>query len=88
MRTLAEDTSPEAERVLIELLRRASPARKAQMIASANRASRDLALCGLKMRFPQDSPARLRRRFASLWLGAELAEKAYGPLPADEPARD
>jgi hypothetical protein len=88
MRTLAEDTSPEAERVLIELLRRASPARKMGMIASANRASRELALCGLKMRFPNDSPARLRRRFAGLWLGEELAEKAYGPLPADEPARD
>jgi len=88
MRTLAEDTSPEAERVLVELLRRASPARKIQMIASANRASRELAICGLKMRFPNDSPARLRRRLAGLWLGEELAEKAYGPLPADEPARD
>jgi hypothetical protein len=87
MRTQSPDTSPEAERVLIELLRRASPARKIQMITSANRASRELALCGLKMRFPNDSPARLRRRFASLWLGEELAEKAYGPLPVDEPAR-
>lgn len=86
MRTLAEDTSPETERVLIELLRRASPARKVQMIASANRASRELALCGLKMRFPNESPARLRRRLAGLCLGEELAEKAYGPLPADEPA--
>jgi hypothetical protein len=87
MRTLAEDASPETERVLIELLRRASPARKMEMIASANLASRELALCGLRMRFPNESPARLRRRFASLWLGEELAGKAYGPLPADEPAR-
>ena len=88
MRTLAEDTSPEAERVLIELLRRASPERKVEMIASANRASRELALSGLKMRFPNDSPARLQRRLASLWLGEELARKAYGPLPADESERD
>lgn len=88
MRTLAEDTSPEAERILIELLRRASPARKMQMVASANHACRELALCGLKMRFPNDSPVRLRRRFADLSLGKELAEKAYGPLPVDESARD
>jgi hypothetical protein len=88
MRTLAEDTSPEAERVIVELLRRASPARKVEMIVSANRASQELALCGLKMRFPNEPPARLRRRLASLWLGDELAEKGYGPLPADEQRTD
>jgi hypothetical protein len=88
MRTLAEDTSPEIERVLIELLRKASPARKVQMIVSANQAARELALCGLKIRFPNDSSAQLQRRLAGLWLGEGLAGKAYGPLPGDEPARD
>jgi hypothetical protein len=39
-KSLAEDTVPEAERVLIDLLRRASPARKCQMIASVNLAGR------------------------------------------------
>jgi hypothetical protein len=86
MRTLTEDTSPAAERVLLGLLRRASPARKCAMIVSANRAGRALALAGLRARFPHDSPAQLRRRLADLWLGAELAAKAYGPLPPDEPA--
>lgn len=88
MRTLAEDTSPEVERVLVDLLRRAPPARKFQMIVAANRAARELALCGLKMQFPNDSPGQLRRRLASRWLGEELADKAYGPLPLDEPSRD
>jgi hypothetical protein len=86
MRTLAEDTDPKAERVLIELLRKAPPARKFEMIGSAIRSSRQLALCGLKMRFPNESLPKLQRRLAGLWLGEELAEKAYGPLPADEPA--
>jgi hypothetical protein len=86
MRTLAEDTSPEAERVLIELLRKATPARKFKMIVSANLASRKLAMCGLRMRHPNESPERLRRRLADLWLGKELAEKAYGPLDPDGPA--
>jgi hypothetical protein len=36
MRTLASDTTPEAERVLVELLREASPASKMAMVLSAN----------------------------------------------------
>ena len=81
MRTLAADTSPDAERVLIELWRRASPARKMAMVLSANRTARSLALVGLRERHPGESDARLRRRLADLWLGPELAAKAYGPLP-------
>ena len=80
MRTLAADTHPEAEQVLIELWRQASPARKMEMILSANRTARALALTGLRERHPGESPARLRRRLADLWLGPELAAKAYGPL--------
>ena len=84
MRTLAGDTHPEAEQVLIELLRGASPARKVAVVLSANRTARELAVTGLRERHPGESPARLRRRLADLWLGPELAAKAYGRLPADE----
>jgi hypothetical protein len=83
MRTLAEDTDPAAERVLIDLLRNASPTQKIRMMESANRAARALALTGLRERHPNDSPAQLRRRLADLLLGPELAAKAYGPLPQD-----
>ncbi len=84
MRTLAEDTHPDAERTLIDLLRCASPARKLGMVLDANRTARALALTGLRERHPHDSPVRLRRRLADLWIGPELAAKAYGPL-ADHP---
>ena len=84
MRTLAEDTQPEAERVLIELQRGASPKRKLAMVLNANRTARLLALTGLRERHPNESPARLQRRLADLWLGPELAAKAYGPLPDHE----
>ena len=80
MRTLAEDTHPDAERVLIELLRRATPARKMAMVLDANRTARLLALAGLRERHPGESAAALSRRLADLWLGPELAAKAYGPL--------
>jgi len=81
---LAEDTQPEAERVLIELLRSASPARKIALVLSANRTTRELALTGLRDRHPADSSAQLRRRLADLWLGPKLAAKAYGPMPDHE----
>jgi len=77
---LAEDTDPAAERVLFQLLREATPARKMRMILEANRTARALALAGLRARHPGDSPERIRRRLADLWLGPELATKAYGPL--------
>jgi len=84
MRTLAEDTSPEAERELIRLLQEASPARKMEMVLDANRTARMLAMAGLRERPPQDSEARLRRRLADLLFGPELAAKAYGPLASYE----
>ena len=84
MRTLAEDTAPQAERVLIELLRAVSPRRKLGMLLSANRTSRLLAMTGLRERHPNDSPAKLQRRLADLWLGPELAGKAYGPISDHE----
>jgi hypothetical protein len=84
MRTLAEDTHPEAERVLIELLRRATPARKLAMVLDANRTSHLLALAGLRERHPGESPGRLRRRLADLWLGPSLAAQAYGPIDLHE----
>jgi len=77
---LAEDTDVAAERVLLRLLAKATPARKMRMILEANRTTRALALTGLRERHPGDSPERLKRRLADLWLGPELAAKAYGPL--------
>lgn len=83
MRTLAEDTSPEAERVLIELWRRATPARKCALVLDTTRSLQEFMLSGLRERFPGESPARLRRRFADAWLGPELAHRAYGGATDD-----
>jgi hypothetical protein len=84
MRTLAEDTTPEAEKVLIQLLREATPARKMEMVESANRTARMLAMAGLREQFPHESEVQLRRRLADLLLGPELAAKVYGPFPDNE----
>jgi hypothetical protein len=81
MRTQSPDTSPEAERVLLDLLRQAPVWRKLSMVEDTNRSVKDLLMAGLRHRFPQDSPAVLRRRLAHLWLGPELSAAAYGPPP-------
>ncbi len=44
MRAQANDTTPDAERVLIQLLRRATPAPKLALLLEANRTVRTLAL--------------------------------------------
>jgi hypothetical protein len=52
MTTLFADTGPEAERVLIELLRQAPVTRKLEMLGQMNATARQLALQGLRARQP------------------------------------
>ena len=77
------DTSPEADKVLIELWRKATPARKFTMAFDATRSLQEFVLAGLRQRYLLVTPEQLRLRFAAAWLGPELARRAYGPLPDD-----
>jgi hypothetical protein len=79
MTTSFPDTGPEAERVLIDLLRRAPVTRKLEMLGQMNVAARQLALQGLRARYPGATEAELQRRLADLLLGPELAARVYGP---------
>lgn len=74
----SHDTTPEAEAVLLALLRTASPARKWAMVGQMNRTVRTLALAGLRQRHPVATDAQLRRYLADIVLGEALAEKVYG----------
>jgi hypothetical protein len=73
------DTSPQAEAMLIQLMRQATPWQKMQMVAELNAAAPAMAMAGLRQRFPQADEATLRRHLADMLLGPELAAKAYGP---------
>ena len=85
MTTLFSDTQPEAEQVLIQLLRAAPVARKLEMLGQMNAAARQLALQGLQARHPEATEAQLRRYLADLLLGPELAARAYGLQPPEVP---
>jgi len=75
------DTSPDAERVQIEILRSMPSWRKFQLWNDLNMAMRQVALAGLRERFPSASQEELRRRLATILLGPQLATKVYGPEP-------
>ena len=83
MSTLFPDTRPEAEAVLIHLLRQVPPWRKLEMVDQLNQSVKLMALIGLRDRYPSESEAQLRRRLAGLLLGEDLACKVYGPLPSE-----
>jgi hypothetical protein len=72
------DTRPEMEALQIKLLREAPAWRKMEMLVSLNAAARELALAGLRRRYPLAGEAELRRRLADILLGEELALKVYG----------
>jgi hypothetical protein len=86
MSPLFPDTRPEAEAVLIRLLREAPSWRKLEMVGQMNEAVKTMMLNGLRERYPQDSPVLLRRRMADLLLGPELAARVYGPFRGEENA--
>jgi len=75
------DTSPEIERIEIELLRSLPSWRKFQMVNEMIVTTRKLMLAGLQKRFPKATPDELNRRLATMLLGRELATKVYGPEP-------
>jgi hypothetical protein len=83
MRTQSPDTSPEAEQVLIGLLRQAPAWRRLQLADRMSATVRELCLAGLRTRYPKASEAEIRRRFADIHLGSELAAKVFGPLSTD-----
>ena len=78
--TVQTDTRPEAEALLLSLLRQATPWRKLEMLGQLNQMARTLALSGLRQRYPHATPEELQRRLADLLLGPALAAQVYGPL--------
>ncbi len=75
---LFSDTSPEAEAVLIELIRKAPSWRKFQMVGELNATVKQFAIIGIRQRHPEATENEVKRHLADLLLGEELAAKVYG----------
>jgi len=81
---LFEDTSPEAEEVLIRVLRQKTPSEKLALHFELMRWTRELAMAGLRRRYPNASPEELRKRRAALLLDRETCIRVYGWDPEKE----
>ena len=79
--TFLSDTTPEAEAVLFDLLRKKSVGEKLQMVMELNEMVRQLAISGIRQRHGDIDDKLVNRLLADITLGPELAEKVYGPLP-------
>jgi hypothetical protein len=80
MSALFPDTHPDAEAVLIRMLREAPPWSKLEMVVLLNESVRLLAQTGLRQRLPEENDDQIRTRLADLLIEEELAVKVYGTL--------
>lgn len=71
------DTSAEAERVVIDRLRAMSPAQRLSLALSLSQSVRELALAGVRQRYPDASAREQLLRLAVTIHGRDLATAAY-----------
>ena len=84
MKPLSTDTTPEAQRMQYELMRRLSPEQKLSLAFALTDAMRELVLADLHHRFPQADSEEIRRRFSARVLPREDVIRAYGFDPKAE----
>lgn len=84
MKPLSPDTTPDAQRKQIELMRRLSPSQKLGLAFSLTDTMRNLILADLQQRFPQADETEIRRRFIARVLSREDVIRAYGFDPKTE----
>lgn len=80
MRSLFDDTDPETERLQLEMLRQAGPARRLALAFSLSQSVIELSRQGLRQRHPSASDEEVGRRFVALNYGEELAAELTGHL--------
>ena len=78
------DTSPEAEKVLIDLYRRAPSWQKLRQVSELTRMVQELALCDIRRRHPNADEREKKLRLASRWLSAETMRHVFGWDPEKE----
>ena len=84
MKLQTDDTTPEAERALIEMLRRTPTWKKAEQLAGLIHARNVLILADLRRRYPEAEADELRKRLASRLLPREDVIRVFGWDPERE----
>lgn len=68
------------EALQVRLLRETPPWRKMEMLAELNQAAWELALSGIRQRYPEADETELLRRLAIIILGPDSASEVYKEL--------
>lgn len=84
MEILTQDTTREAEAVLLELLRKAPVWKRLQMVDQMHETLRLLALADLRRTYPNADNAEIKRRLAARVLSRADVIAAYGWDPEIE----
>jgi len=84
MKPLSPDTTPEAQQMQYELMRKLSPEQRLSLAFALTDTMRQLVLADLHHRFPQADPEEIRRRFIARVLPREDVIRAYGFDPKAE----
>ena len=84
MARFMEDTSPEMERVWLEMLRRRTPAERFRRVCELNAMLERGAIEETRLRFPNATERELRLRVASRRISPELMRAAFGWNPDEE----
>ena len=80
----SQDTTPEAERVLIELTRHAPMWKRAEQLSGLIHARRVLILADLRRRYPDADAKELHKRMAARLLPLEDVIRIFGWNPEEE----
>lgn len=82
--TEQQDTTPEAERILVELVRRAPMWKRAEQLSNLIHARRVLILADLRRRYPNAGAEELRKRMAARLLPLEDVIRIFDWNPEEE----
>jgi phage gp29-like protein len=80
MTSYYSDTHPRMEALQVKLLRDTPPWRKMEMLAELNKAARELALAGLRQRYPEADETTLVRYLGNILLGSDIAGRVYAEM--------
>lgn len=78
----AGDTAPDIEQRQVDAWRRMTPAQKLRLVTQMTATVRQLALAGVRQRYPAASAREQFLRLAQVTLGDELARRAYPEIEA------
>jgi len=80
MKTQSPDTSPEVERVQIELLRKATPARRFHLARSLSQTMIQVSRANIRRLHPEADQEEIKILFVELYYGKELADRVRAYL--------